>query len=150
MIPLKQNFFASKGVYASWDRLGDISASVDLLQNVRKQVLRALKTTYHGITHIDPDTSAAINKIASKVGELELHTIKSDRAENELIKPIIDTLAVGEKKLKSSTLATFNRKAKGMMAGNGFDAEVDEIPGLPVDFNGASDEPEDSLNNHTK
>lgn len=137
---IKQTFFANKGVYASWERLGDISASVDLLQNVRKQVLRALKTGYHGITHVNPDTTAAVRKIAHTVRELELGCYKPDRDGNGTVRPIVDTLAVGEQKLRSSTLTTFNRKVKMMMEGDGFEVEPeeDEIPA--INFNFASDD----------
>jgi len=126
-------FYVAKGVHSSWDRLGDISASVDLLQNVRKQVLRALKTSYHGSTHINPETSAAIRKVAYKVGELELDKFVPNRRENGAIRPVVDTLMVGAQKLKLSTLATFNLKVKGMMAGEGFDNEEDKTP--PLNFN---------------
>ena len=128
-----QRFFAAKGIYASWDHLGDISASVDLLQHVQKQVAKSLDTAHHGITHITPDTSASVYKVAHKVGELRLHTFTPSRGENNKIRPVINTLALGEHKLKSATLTTFNRKVKAMMAGEGLEAEVDDIP--QVDFN---------------
>ena len=82
----QQLFFAAKGVYASWDHLGDISATVDLLQSVHKQVGHALEIAYHGITHTMPDMSAAINKIAYKVGELELHVSNANRLGGNLIR----------------------------------------------------------------
>ncbi|KIJ05902.1 hypothetical protein PAXINDRAFT_20870 [Paxillus involutus ATCC 200175] len=143
LIKFLKLFFAAKGIYASWDRLGDISVNVDLLQNVRKQVGRALGIAYHGITHITPDMAAAINKVAHKVGELELHIFKPDRDENDSIRPVINTLATGEQKLKSSTLATFNRKVRGMIAGEGFELEEDEL--TPASFDLSRDgEHEDS------
>ncbi|KAF9222112.1 hypothetical protein BS17DRAFT_838783 [Gyrodon lividus] len=126
-------FFAAKGVYASWDRFGNISATVDLLQSVCKQVGHALGIAYHGISHATPDMSAAINKVAHKVGKLDLHVFKPNRLENDSIRPVVDTLAAGEQKLKSLTLATFNRKVSGMIAGEGFEIEEDETP--QVSFN---------------
>ncbi|KAF9234843.1 hypothetical protein BU15DRAFT_78605 [Melanogaster broomeanus] len=142
LIKFLKLFFAAKGVYASWDHLGDISATVDLLQNVRKQVGHALGISYHGITHTMPDTIAAIKKVSSKVSELELHSFKPDRAENSLVRPVVDTLATGEQKLKSATLATFNRKVRGMMAGEGFELEEDEI--APASFDFSHDTEQDS------
>ncbi|KIJ06386.1 hypothetical protein PAXINDRAFT_45026, partial [Paxillus involutus ATCC 200175] len=115
LIRFLKRFFAAKGVYASWDRLGDISAAVDLLQHVRKQVGHAMGIAYHGITHTTPDNSASISKVAHKVNELALHRFTLDRDGNGSIKPVINTLASGEQKLKSSTLATFNKKVRGMM-----------------------------------
>ena len=46
----------------------------------------------------------------------------------------VDTLADGEWKLQSSTLATFNRKVQEMMVGKGFESEEDEIPQLSFDL----------------
>ncbi|KAF8419233.1 hypothetical protein L210DRAFT_3307192, partial [Boletus edulis BED1] len=110
-----QRFYASKGVYASWDHLGDISAAVDLLRHVQKQVGKSLDISYHGITHVTPDTSASVNKVAHKVGELKLHTFLPHREENSRIRLVVNSLALGEQKLKSATLATFNRKVRAMM-----------------------------------
>ncbi|KIK77816.1 hypothetical protein PAXRUDRAFT_28747 [Paxillus rubicundulus Ve08.2h10] len=108
LIKFLKLFFAEKGVYASWDHLGDITTTVDLLQSVHKQVSRALGIVYHGISHTTPDMSAAINKVAHKVGELELHIFKPDRLENDFIWHVVNILAAGEQKLKSLMLATFN------------------------------------------
>ncbi|KIK77060.1 hypothetical protein PAXRUDRAFT_36838 [Paxillus rubicundulus Ve08.2h10] len=121
-------FFTAKGVYASWDRLGDISATVDLFLHVKKQVGQALGIGYHGITHITPDTSACVNKIAHKVGKLRLHQYNPLREENEEFKPVVDAFYTGEQKLKSVTLSTFNRKVKNMIAGEGWEVEDDELP----------------------
>ncbi|KAF9218559.1 hypothetical protein BS17DRAFT_720326, partial [Gyrodon lividus] len=77
--------FLKARVYASWDRLGDILATVDLLLHVKKQVGQALGIGYHGIIHTTPDTSACVNKIAHKVGELKLHQYNPLREENEEI-----------------------------------------------------------------
>lgn len=129
-----QLFFAAKGIYASWDHLGDISATVDLLQSVRKQVGRALGIAYHGISHTAPDVLSAINKVAYKVSELELHVFKPNRLEGDTARPVVDTLAVGAQKLKSSTLATFNRKVRGMMVGEVFESDEDEIPQASFDL----------------
>ncbi|KAI9462572.1 hypothetical protein HD554DRAFT_2027532 [Boletus coccyginus] len=120
----------------SWDCLGDISASIDLLQNVHKQVGHALKIAYCGATHMTPDNSAAVHKIVHKINNLELHTFKSNRIKNSSVKPVIDTLILGKWKLKSSTVTTFNRKVCGMMVGEGFNVEEDELPGIQSDFLG--------------
>ena len=44
------------------------------------------------------------------------------------VKPVVNSLALGEQKLKSSTLATFNKKVQDMLAGEEFEAEIDELP----------------------
>lgn len=131
---MEQRFFAAKGVYANWDRLGDISASVGLLQHIRKQVGRSLGIAYHGLTHITPDTNGSVRKIAHKINELKMHVFTPGRKTNTTVKPVVDSLASGEQKLKSSTLATFNRKVQSMLAGEGpgIEPEEDEIP--PASF----------------
>ena len=73
---------------------------------------------------------AAVKKITHKVKELELNCYKPDWSENKTIQPIVDMLAVGEQKLRSSTLATFNQKMKRMMDGNMFEVKEDEIPSI--------------------
>ena len=89
-----QHFFAAKGVYTSWDHLGDILATVYLLQSVCKQVGCALGIVYHGISHTMPDMSAAINKVAYKVEELELHIFNLNRPGGDLIRPVVDMLTL--------------------------------------------------------
>jgi hypothetical protein len=51
----------------SWDRLGDILGAVIQLQNIKKQVSKALGASYQGKTHTTPDTSMLIWKIANDV-----------------------------------------------------------------------------------
>jgi hypothetical protein len=60
-------FFVAKGLCSTWDRLGDISGAVVQLQNVKKQVTRALGTAYEGTAHTTPDTSSLVWKIANEV-----------------------------------------------------------------------------------
>ncbi|KIK90529.1 hypothetical protein PAXRUDRAFT_151728, partial [Paxillus rubicundulus Ve08.2h10] len=127
-------FFTGKGVYTTWDCLGDISATVDLLQNVQKQVGRAMGIAYHGSTHITPDTSASIRKVAYKLGELQLHIPCTEQANNTCVMPMVDVLASREQKLKSSTLVTFNCKVQAMILGEGFEADEDEIPRAAFDI----------------
>ena len=91
--------------------------------------------------HTTPNMSAAINKVAYKVGELELNISNSNRLGGDLVGPVVDTLVAGEQKLQSSTLAPFNRKVQGMVAGKGFESEEDEIPQASFDLSTlASDE----------
>ena len=129
-----QHFYAAKGVYASWDRLGDISVIVDLLQNVRKQVGSVLGTPHQGISHVTPDTSSSIKRVADKLSELALGTFNPMWKENDVINPVVDTIAIGEHKLKSATLATFNKKVRGLMVGELPGADEDEIPEVAFNF----------------
>jgi hypothetical protein len=44
-----------------------------------------------------------------------------------------DILTTGEQKLKSSTLGTFNKKVQGMITGQGFEEDVNELPSVTLD-----------------
>lgn len=101
---------------------------------MRKQVGRALGIAYHRSTYITPDTSASIRKVAYKLGELRLHIPCTEQANNTRVTPVVNVLASGEQKLKSSTLVTFNRKVRAMISGEGFEADEDEIPRAAFDI----------------
>ena len=118
-------FFVVKGLRSSWDRLGDISGAVIQLQNVKKQVLNALGASYQGKTHTTPDTSKLVWKVANKVQELMLGKYLPDHKGNDKQKLVTNLIDVGEKRLLSSTLETFNKKLACMKAGN-----VDELAGM--------------------
>ena len=94
----------------------------------------SLGITYHGITHITPDTTASVYKILSKVNELALHVTTPNREGSNTTKLVIDALALGEQKLKSSTLTTFNKKIWSMLVGEWFETEVDDIPEVAFDL----------------
>ena len=134
-------FFVAKGLRSSWDRLGDISGAVIQLQNVKKQVTKALGASYQGITHTTPDTSKLVRKVASEVRELSLSIYQPGRKGNEKQKLVPNLIEVGERKLLSSSLETFNKKLACMKAGNLEDVagvtKEDEIPSLQmtVEFN---------------
>lgn len=84
-------------------------------------------TPYHGSTHLTPDISAAVEKVAKKISQLSLHISDSSRTENDHVKPVVDTLASGEQKVKSS-LPTFHKKVRSMMAGIPVEPDNDELP----------------------
>ncbi|KAG1873853.1 hypothetical protein F4604DRAFT_1582361, partial [Suillus subluteus] len=133
-LKVRLDYIITKGVYSTWDRLGDISATIALLQNIKKQVGHALGITYHGLNHTTPNTSSSVWKVANKLNELELHVFNPDRKENDSIKPIVDVLTEGKQKLKSSTLVSFNKKVREMLAGNGYEQEEDELPRASFDL----------------
>jgi hypothetical protein len=129
-------FFVSKGLRSTWDRLGDISGAVIQLQNVKKQVTKALGASYEGKTHTTPDTSALVWKIANEVRELVLGKYQPSRKGNDKQRLVTNLIDVGERKLLSSTLETFNKKLAYMKAGNVDEmagmTEEDEIPSIQV------------------
>ena len=129
-------FFVAKGLRSSWDRLGDISGAVIQLQNVKKQVSNALGASYKGKMHTTPDTSGLVWKVASEVRELVLGKYQPRRKGNDKQKLVTNLIDVGERKLLSSSLETFNKKLACMKAGNVGEmaeiAEEDEIPRIQL------------------
>ncbi|KAF8055762.1 hypothetical protein FPV67DRAFT_1394952, partial [Lyophyllum atratum] len=124
--------FAAKGLYANWDRLGDISAAVNHLQRIKIQVTRSMRANYQGSSHTEVNTDALGWCIANKVRDLRLQDIIEDRTTPCKLAP--DLRAVGREKFELSSLATFNKKMRLSIAGKAVEhePEVDELP--PVDF----------------
>ncbi len=128
MLPSMQDLLSAKGFDSTWDQLGDISASIDYLNKIKTKVRSALKTSYQGSTHTPPDTTHLVWRVADKVRDEELQVFLADRAGNAKVKSTLDILATGEAKLKTSTLATFNRKVCAMVNGHFYEEEEDTLP----------------------
>ena len=101
----------AKGMYANWDRLGNISAAINHLQSIKKQVFQSMQMSYHGSTHTKADTSNLVWRIANKAQEVHLQReIVARENAGSLTKVVPDLRALGRQKFKSSSLATFNKK----------------------------------------
>lgn len=132
----------AKGLQSTWDRLGNISATVDILKKLKKQVSTAMKTAYQGTTHKTPKTDHLVWRVANKVREEKLHSYKEDRIGNKKVKLVPDIIYVGRAKLISSSLKTFNRKIHCMVEGREYDDEADSLPQNPITIlSPDSDEP---------
>ncbi|KAJ7449382.1 hypothetical protein B0H11DRAFT_2161920 [Mycena galericulata] len=110
----------AKGMSSTWDRLGNISAAIVHLQ------------PYKNTGHTTPDTAHLVWRVQRKIANEGLHEFQKGRTNNARRKLTTDILSVGEAKLKSSTLATFNKKISAMIAGHGFEEEEDECPPLAM------------------
>ena len=103
-----------------------------ILKKLKRQVTLAMKTAYQGTTHKDPKVDRLVWRVAKKVYEEKLHLYTEDRAGNAKAKAVPDILIVGEAKLKSSSLSTFNRKIRAMIEGGKFDEESDLLPEIDL------------------
>jgi hypothetical protein len=92
------------------DHLGNISAAIDYLKKIKKQVGLAMSVAYQGTTHTKADTAHLVWRVADKVRDEELQIFEQNRKGNGKAVAACDILALGEQKLKSSSLATFNQK----------------------------------------
>ncbi|KAF8274044.1 hypothetical protein EI94DRAFT_1768902 [Lactarius quietus] len=115
----------AKGIHSTWDCLGNISAAVDILKKLKKQVASAMRTAYQGTTHKAPRTEPLVWRVANKVREEMLHSYKEDQIGNTKAKLVPDVIFVGKVKLKSSSLSTFNRKVHGMVEGREYDEDLE-------------------------
>jgi hypothetical protein len=134
-----QFLFAAKGLYSTWERLSSISAIVEFLQNIKKQVTAALGCPYKGTSHTTPDTSDCVWKVANKVNELGLYKFEIGREGNEMAKKTVNIISLSEKRLKSSTLATFNKKVRRLHDGyldEDTELDVDEMPPAALSLDG--------------
>lgn len=123
---------AAKGLQSTWDRLGNISASIDYLQKAKKIVAQEMSTAYQNTTHTTSDTSHLVWRIANRARDCGLQLFTRKRDGNHCGKFVTDVLVVGEAKLKSSSLATFNKKVKAMVDGRRFDINVDQDDGVEL------------------
>jgi hypothetical protein len=129
----------AKGLESTWDRLGDISAAIDYLNKIKKKVPSALSSSYQRCTHTTPDTSHLVWRVADKLRDEELQVFREKRVGNSKVKAVVDILATGEAKLKSSSLTSFNKKISAMVKGHVYDDEQDAIPQTQLSI-GGSDE----------
>ncbi|KAJ7505045.1 hypothetical protein B0H11DRAFT_1709107 [Mycena galericulata] len=113
----------AKGMSSTWpwDRLGNISAAIVHLQHVKKKVAAALDAAYKNTGHTTPDTAHLVWRVQQKVANEGLHEFQKGCTNNIRRKLTTDMVSVGEAKLKSSTMGTFNKKILAMIAGHGFE-----------------------------
>ena len=117
------------------DQIGNISAAVDILKKLKKQVASALKTAYKGTTHKVPKTDHLVWHVSKKIYDKGLHLYTEDRPGNKNIKAITNSLFVGQEKLRSSSLSTFNCKICDMIEGQQYNEDLDSLPQFSLAVN---------------
>lgn len=120
-------------MYSNWERLGNISAAINHLQNIKKQVFESMETSYHGSTHTKANTAHLVWRIANKSLELKLQCKIIGRENSSHTKLSPELRALGRQKFKSSSLATFNKKIEEFKQGLPVSNEVDEISATNFD-----------------
>ncbi|KAF8222368.1 hypothetical protein L208DRAFT_1323038, partial [Tricholoma matsutake] len=134
--------FSAKGIYANWDRLGNISAAVHHLQQIKKQVACSMGSNYQGSTHTKLDTHELVWQIANKACDLRLQHHSPNREGNSPGKLVPDLWALGRAKFASSSLDTFNKKIHELISGKVTIDEADELP--PLNFDSAFENDDDN------
>ncbi|KAF8208263.1 hypothetical protein K438DRAFT_1813697 [Mycena galopus ATCC 62051] len=95
LISLRQELFAAKGLYGSWDRLADISAAIDVIGSVKKSIAMSLDVSYNGTGHTKKDTSNLVWRIAHKAQELNLNGTDLTRDINSVVKASVNIRTAG-------------------------------------------------------
>ncbi|KAJ6476422.1 hypothetical protein DFH09DRAFT_952342, partial [Mycena vulgaris] len=93
-----------------------------------EEINSALEGSHRSTHHTTPDTSNLVFRVQRKAAQENLHKFQPERAHNDRRKAVVNIQLVGEEKLKSSTLGTFNKKVLAMAAGIVFDEDEDECP----------------------
>ncbi|KAJ7254795.1 hypothetical protein C8J57DRAFT_1076014, partial [Mycena rebaudengoi] len=114
--------FCAKGIYGSWERLANISAAIDVLDCIKKNIAISLQASYSGSGHKKFDASDLIWRLQ------KTKITRTGKANT-------DILPAGAKMIKSSTMATFNKNRRELLKGNITEEEEDEIPknGIVID-----------------
>jgi hypothetical protein len=109
-------------------------SAVDYLHKIKRQIAIGLRG-HRSETHATPDTSNLVWKIANDAHDTEILLFKNDRdISRHEVPSVVDILREGEKKLRSSSLKTFNAKLSVLLHGQnaehslGIFDELDDIP----------------------
>ncbi|PPQ69090.1 hypothetical protein CVT24_000134, partial [Panaeolus cyanescens] len=106
----------AKGSEKTWDRLlGNASASIHLIKVVKKRVARTLNSSYQSKTPVPPNLDHLVWLVADEVRNGGLDIYDENRPKSSKTRAVPDVLAVGEHKIKSSSLASFNRSLQSFV-----------------------------------
>lgn len=84
-----------------------------------------MNTAYQGTTHTKADTTHLVWRVFEKAQAEAFEKFIKNRPGNSRMILVLNVLLSGEKKLKSSTLATFNKKIIAMKNGKALPSELD-------------------------
>jgi hypothetical protein len=103
-----QNYFAAKGMHASWDFLADLAPNIPILRKLKTQFGKFLGAPWQGTHHAKVDCSALIGKVKSKMAEFELHRPHvSGRRATE--RRTVDIVQIGAANLRKSGLKAWGK-----------------------------------------
>ncbi|KAF6740873.1 hypothetical protein DFP72DRAFT_1086565 [Ephemerocybe angulata] len=130
-----------KGLESTWDHVGDVSAAIENLKEIKRKIAAVLELPHQNKGHRDVDTRSLVLRVAEKVEQEGLLKCKRNRKGNAKAVSMPDLLESGGKKIRA-TIVTFNKKFKDFVAGQDMPGEEDELPplGLAV-FAEDDDEP---------
>jgi hypothetical protein len=114
--------------------LGNVSAAIVDLQNIKKHFGSMMDTSYKNLTHSDADTSKLVFKVADKVRDLGIQHFNSERKSLQA-KLAPNLLYIGWTRLLNTTLKKFNVRIKAYKERySEVEEEVDEIPQMAFEL----------------
>ncbi|KAK6969487.1 hypothetical protein R3P38DRAFT_2670762 [Favolaschia claudopus] len=115
-INFQKNYFAAKGVHASWDMLADLSPNIPLLRRLKTQFGEFLGAPRQGTHHTKVDTSELIAKVKSKVQEHQLH-LPFVRGRRVTERESVDVLGTGASMLRDTEMSSWGKAYKTWLKG---------------------------------
>ncbi|KAK7026366.1 hypothetical protein R3P38DRAFT_3395839 [Favolaschia claudopus] len=116
-INFQKNFFAAKGVHASWDMLSDLAPNVPLLRRLKTQLGQFLGAPWQGTHHSKVDTSALVSKVKSKVQEHQLH-LPFVRGRRQTEREAVDVVEAGAATLRDTEMNSWRKAYKAWLKGS--------------------------------
>src|ERR1700761_1516399 len=111
MCDILQNYFAARGVHASWDFLADLSPNIPILRKLKTQFGEFLGAPWQGTRHTKVDCSDQIAKDKSKMQEYALHLpVVAERRPTERM--TVGVMEAGTSTLKNSGMKTWSKAYK--------------------------------------
>ncbi|KAK1217589.1 hypothetical protein PQX77_019758 [Marasmius sp. AFHP31] len=90
-----QKLYAAKGIYASWDCLGDYAAAIKSLIAIKKAMRTMRETAYHKKEHSNVDTSTLVWRVVNAIEDSELLDFIPDQKVDVEVKSTPDLVAEG-------------------------------------------------------
>ncbi|KAJ7916622.1 hypothetical protein B0H13DRAFT_1609193 [Mycena leptocephala] len=110
-INFQKNYFASKGVHASWNLLGDLAPNVPILRRLKTQFGQFLGAPWQGTHHTKVDCSDQINKVKLKMREYRLH-LPSVAGRRVTERETTDVVESGSEVLRKSGMKSWSKAYK--------------------------------------
>ncbi|KAJ7642889.1 hypothetical protein B0H17DRAFT_959984 [Mycena rosella] len=107
-INFQKNYFASKGVHASWDSLKDLAPNIPILRRLKTEFGEFLGAPWQGTHHTKVNSSDQIQRVKAKMAEFELHSARvvgrrvTDRA-------VVDVVDCGASTLRRTGMKTWGK-----------------------------------------
>ncbi|KAF6742175.1 hypothetical protein DFP72DRAFT_1082442 [Ephemerocybe angulata] len=91
-----------KGLESTWDHVGDVSAAIENLKEIKRKIAAVLELPHQNKGHRDVDTRSLVLRVAEKVEQEGLLKCKRNRKGNAKAVSMPDLLESGGKKIRAT------------------------------------------------